>query len=74
MEEVRHLKHAGQIQEKDKNLQIEKLRIYNKRIGDLEGIITDYKQRDHGHTVTRNFGNGVSEDDVHDVQDPIHSR
>lgn len=46
---------------------MDKLKIARKRIADLENAITEYRQRESGHIVAGNYGNGISEEEVQDV-------
>lgn len=45
------------------------MKLKNQRICDLEAILADCVQRENGNIVGANFGIGISEDDVNDVQD-----
>lgn len=64
MEEVRNLELKRLKAEKDNLLINEKLKMAKRRVADLEGIITEYRQRDSGHVIAGQFGNGVTEEDV----------
>lgn len=72
MEEARNLKLERLKAEKDNLVINEKLKLAKRKIGDLECIITEYRQRESGHIVAGHFGNnGVTEEDINDIQDDI---
>ena len=68
MEEARNLKLERLKAEKENLVINEKLKLAKRRIGELENIITEYRQRESGHIVAGQFGHhGVSEEDINDV-------
>jgi uncharacterized membrane-anchored protein len=62
MEEARNLKLDRLRVEKENNVLLEKLKLGKRKIANLEAIVTEYRQRESGHVVAAQYGNGVSEE------------
>lgn len=75
MEEARTLRGEKERTEKELSLCRDKLRHARKRVQELEGILTDYQQKESGLVVGANFGqeeDGLEEEEeVEDLKDTI---